>query len=292
MLKSMTGFGKASKEYKDKKIVVEIKSLNSKQSDINIKLPAQYREKEMLLRNEINQSLNRGKIDLSIWIDGAENGKNIQLNEGLIYEYYNQFDKICRTLGRNPDDEQVMQIIMRLPEVFKSETQTIDEEEWDAITAVCKEAIERLNTFRDQEGKVLAGDFIGRIELISKLLTEIEPFENERIVKIRERIMQNLRETLDTKQIDHNRFEQEIILYLEKIDITEEKIRLQNHCAFFLETMEQEEFGGKKLGFIAQEIGREINTIGSKANHVEIQKIVVQMKDELEKIKEQLLNIL
>jgi uncharacterized protein (TIGR00255 family) len=292
MLKSMTGFGKAIKEYKEKKITIEIKSLNSKQSDINIKLPVHFREKELFLRNEINQCLNRGKIDLSVWIDGSENGKNIQFNEPLILEYYRQLDKISKKLGRTLDDEQVLHMIMRLPDVLKTETQTVDENEWDVIFATVQEALVQLNQFRVQEGNVLEQDFIMRIDIISNLLTKIEPFENERIIKIRERINQNLQETIETKQIDNNRLEQEIILYVEKLDITEEKIRLKNHCSYFIETMQKEEFAGKKLGFIAQEIGREINTIGSKANHVEIQKVVVQMKDELEKIKEQLLNIL
>jgi uncharacterized protein (TIGR00255 family) len=292
MLKSMTGFGKAIKEYKEKKITVEIKSLNSKQSDINIKLPVHFREKELLLRNEINQNLNRGKIDLSVWIDGSENGKNIQFNEPLILEYYRQLDKISKKLGRTLDDEQVLHMIMRLPDVLKTETQTVDENEWDVIFETVQEALVQLNQFRLQEGNVLEQDFIMRIDIISNLLTKIEPFENERIIKIRERINQNLQETIETKQIDNNRLEQEIILYVEKLDITEEKIRLKNHCSYFIETMQKEEFAGKKLGFIVQEIGREINTIGSKANHVEIQKVVVQMKDELEKIKEQLLNIL
>jgi uncharacterized protein (TIGR00255 family) len=292
MLKSMTGFGKATKEIKEKKITVEIKSLNSKQSDINIKLPVQFREKELIIRNEINQSLNRGKIDLTVWLDGMENGKNIQFNETLILDYYNQLDKISRKIGRNIDDEQILQLIMRLPDVLKTENQTVDEAEWNAILSTIKDALVLLDQFRIQEGTILEQDFVKRIGLICNLLKEIQPFENERIDKIRERINQNLKETLDTKQIDANRFEQEIILYLEKLDITEEKIRLQNHCDYFLETMKSEEFAGKKLGFIAQEIGREINTIGSKANQVDIQKIVVQMKDELEKIKEQLLNIL
>jgi uncharacterized protein (TIGR00255 family) len=292
MVKSMTGFGKATREYQQKKIIVEVKSLNSKQSDINIKVPAQFREKELALKNEINQKLNRGKIDLTVWLDGSENGKNIQLNEGLIMDYYAQLEKICHKMGRSIDNEQLMQIIMRLPDVLKTESQTVDEDEWAIIVLTAQEALNQLDEFRVQEGKVLEQDFIKRIEIIGQLLLEIKPFEDERVQKIRERINQNLKETIETNQVDQNRLEQEIILYIEKLDITEEKVRLKNHCSYFLDTMKDEEMAGKKLGFIAQEIGREINTIGSKANHVEIQKIVVQMKDELEKIKEQLLNIL
>jgi uncharacterized protein (TIGR00255 family) len=292
MIKSMTGFGKATKEFGEKKVTVEIKSLNSKQSDINIKLPAQYREKELILRNEINQWLNRGKIDLSIWVEGNDNEKNIQLNEALILDYYHQLDKICRQLGRPIQNEDILQTIMRLPEVVKTELKELDENEWNSIYTTVKAALQELNIFRIQEGKALESDFFKRIDLITGLLELIVPYENERITKIRERIVQNLKETIESNQIDQNRFEQEIILYLEKLDITEEKLRLKNHCNYFVETAKNEEYAGKKLGFIAQEIGREINTIGSKANHAEIQKIVVQMKDELEKIKEQLLNIL
>jgi len=288
----MTGFGKASCEFEQKKIIVEVKSLNSKQSDISIKLPVQFREKELVLRNEINLKLNRGKIDLSLWIEGNENGKNIQLNEGMVLDYYNQLEKLYVRLGRDIKNEDVMQIITRFPDVFKSESQTVNEEEWVVVLSTTREALDQLDDFRMQEGKVLEQDFILRTGIIESHLSAITPFEAERVQKIRDRINQNLKETIETNQVDQNRLEQEIILYVEKLDITEEKVRLKNHCSYFLETMKTEEFAGKKLGFIVQEIGREINTIGSKANHVEIQKIVVQMKDELEKIKEQLLNIL
>lgn len=292
MIKSMTGYGKASNEFKDKQIRVEIKSLNSKQSDINIKMPVQYREKEIFLRNEINQFLDRGKIDVSIWIESSENDKNIQLNEPLILEYYNQLINISKKIVSNIENEQILQIIMRLPEVVKTDLKDVDDNEWQAIFKTSLDALKQLDLFRVQEGNVLEKDLSYRINLIMSLLKQIEPFEDERIQKIRDRISQNLKDNLDSNQLDNNRYEQEIILYLEKLDITEEKIRLLNHCSYFLETMVNEEMSGKKLGFISQEIGREINTIGSKANHSEIQKIVVQMKDELEKVKEQLLNIL
>ena len=292
MLKSMTGFGKASSEYKDKKITVEIKSLNSKQSDVNIRMPLQYREKELVLRNEVIQKLNRGKIDLSIWIEGTEADKTVQFNESLIKEYYAQLEKVSKALGQKLENEQVMQLIMRLPDVLKTELKELDENEWATIHKTVLDAILQLVEFRTQEGKVLENDFIKRIDRIIKLLNQLKPFEKERVEKIRERINQNLSEFIDSQDVDKNRFEQEIIYYLEKFDITEEKVRLRNHTAYFLETIGKEELTGKKLGFISQEIGREVNTIGSKANHAEIQRIVVQMKDELEKIKEQLLNIL
>jgi len=288
----MTGFGKATRDYKEKQIRFEIKSLNSKQCDINIKFPVQYREKELQLRNEISQTLDRGKIDVNIWIEGSDNDKNIQLNEQLILEYYNQLIKIGNRIEQNIENEQLLQIIMRLPEVVKTELKDLDEDEWNVIMATGAEAIKQLDLFRIQEGNVLAKDLEDRIKIIESYLQQIQPFEIERIMKIRDRINQNLKENMDSVQIDNNRFEQEIILYLEKLDITEEKIRLRNHCSYFIETMTKEENSGRKLGFISQEIGREINTIGSKANHAEIQKLVVQMKDELEKIKEQLLNIL
>ena len=288
----MTGFGKSTLETKDKKITVEIKSLNSKQSDINIRLPQHYKEKELILRNEINQCLNRGKIDVSVRFDGNDNDKTVQFNELLIKDYYQQLEKISKSIGRNLDDEQVLQLIMRLPDVFKTDIKDIDESEWLLTLDTTKQALAEVDKFRIQEGAVLEKDFIFRINKIEELLNEINPFEGERIEKIRDRINQNFIENMDKSSIDQNRFEQEIILYLEKFDITEEKVRLKHHCTYFLETMKNEDMAGRKLGFITQEIGREINTIGSKANHTQIQKIVVQMKDELEKIKEQLLNIL
>jgi uncharacterized protein (TIGR00255 family) len=288
----MTGFGKASAEYDDKKITIEIKSLNSKQGDINIRMPQHYKEKELVLRNELIQSLNRGKIDLSVWIEGGESDKTIQFNENLIKEYYAQLEKVSKIIKQPIENEQVMQIIMRMPDVLKTEQKELDENEWDIILKTTKEALEQLDIFRVQEGKMLEKDFAKRIERIVGFLNEIKPYEKERIDKVRERINQNLKEFVENQDVDKNRFEQEIIFYLEKFDITEEKVRLRNHTAYFLETMKKEDMPGKKLGFITQEIGREINTVGSKANHAEIQKLVVQMKDELEKIKEQLLNIL
>jgi len=288
----MTGFGKATFESSERKITVEIKSLNSKQSDVSVRLPQHYKEKELILRNEINQVLNRGKIDVNIWFNGNETDKSMQFNEALIKDYYIQLEKISTSIGRKLEDEQVLSLILRLPDVFKTDVKDIEEAEWLAVLETTKQALAEVDKFRIQEGVMLEKDFIYRIEKIAELLKSIEPYESERISKIRERINQNLIDNIDKASIDQNRFEQEIIFYLEKFDITEEKVRLGHHCTYFLDTMKNEEMAGRKLGFITQEIGREINTIGSKANHTQIQKIVVQMKDELEKIKEQLLNIL
>ena len=292
MLKSMTGFGKAVNEFENKKITVEIKSLNSKQADIIAKIPSLYKEKEMELRNMLTKALNRGKIELSVWIDQNETDKNIQLNKSAIKNYYQQLSEVSTSLNRNVDNEQILEIIMRLPDVMKTEVKELNEKEWLSIKQTVINAISEIEKFRIQEGNVLEVDFGQRIKQIENLLAQIEPFAESRIEKVKERIKQNFKENLKEVDADNNRFEQELIYYLEKLDITEEKVRLANHCSYFIETMNEDESQGKKLGFIAQEIGREINTIGSKANHAEIQKIVVQMKDELEKIKEQVLNVL
>ena len=292
MLKSMTGFGKSVNEFENKKITVEIKSLNSKQADINAKIPSLYKEKEMELRNMLTKALNRGKIELSVWIDQNETNKHIQLNKSVIKNYHHQLSEISESLNRNADQEQFLEIIMRLPDVMKAEVRALDEKEWLGIKQTVIDAISEIEKFRMQEGHVLEADFRQRIKQIESLLVQIEPFAESRIEKVKERIKQNFKENLKEIDADNNRFEQELIYYLEKLDITEEKVRLANHCSYFIETMNEDQSQGKKLGFIAQEIGREVNTIGSKANHAEIQKIVVQMKDELEKIKEQVLNVL
>ena len=292
MLKSMTGFGKAVNEFENKKVTIEIKSLNSKQADIIAKIPSLYKEKEMELRNMLTKALNRGKIELSVWIDQNEVEKKIQFNKAVIKNYHLQLSELAESLNRDVSNEPIMDIIMRLPDVMKTEIRELDEKEWLVIKQTVIDAISEIEKFRAQEGKVLGTDFKNRIKQIESLLAQIEPFAESRIEKVKERIKQNFKENLKEIEPDNNRFEQELIYYLEKLDITEEKVRLANHCSYFIETMEDNESQGKKLGFIAQEIGREVNTIGSKANHVEIQKIVVQMKDELEKIKEQVLNVL
>lgn len=288
----MTGFGKAVTEFDNKKITVEIKSLNSKQADINTKIPSLYKEKEIELRNSLSKTLGRGKIELSLWIDQNQAEKNMNLNQAIIKDYYQQLSKVAKSLNRNVDDEQILDIIMRLPDVLKAETKELDENEWTIIKQTINDAVTEIEKFRSQEGHVLEIDFSLRIKTIERLLTQIEPFEKSRINKVKDRIKQNFLENLKEVDADNNRFEQELIYYLEKLDITEEKVRLKNHCSYFIETMNETASQGKKLGFIAQEIGREINTIGSKANNSDIQKIVVQMKDELEKIKEQVLNVL
>lgn len=292
MLKSMTGFGKAVNQFENKKITVEIKSLNSKQADIIAKIPTLYKEKEMELRNMLTKALNRGKIELSVWINQNEAEKNLQLNKSVIKNYYEQLTELAESLNRNVDKEQILDIIMQFPDVMKTEIKELDKNEWLIIKQTVVNALSEIEKFRAQEGKVLESDFGQRIKQIESLLLQIEPFAESRIEKVKERIKQNFKENLKEVDADNNRFEQELIYYLEKLDITEEKVRLAHHCNYFIETMNEKESQGKKLGFIAQEIGREINTIGSKANHSDIQKIVVQMKDELEKIKEQVLNVL
>lgn len=289
MIKSMTGFGKTTVELPDKKITIEIKSLNSKQLDINMRLPNIYREKELVMRNELSNSLNRGKIDVVFYLDLLQSEKNTYINTAVIEEYYNQLFPLAEKLGLL-DKTDFIKNIMPLPNTVKTEIEELDEEEWSVIFDCFKNAIDSLNEFRIQEGSVLKQELLNRIKNIRELLKEIDPFEKQRVIKVRERILEQISE-LKIK-LDENRFEQEMIYYLEKYDITEEKVRLINHLSYFEQTIENEDVAGKKLGFISQEIGREINTLGSKANNSDIQKIVIQMKDELEKIKEQNLNIL
>ncbi|WP_068472380.1 YicC/YloC family endoribonuclease [Saccharicrinis aurantiacus] len=291
MIKSMTGFGKAICELPDKKISIEIKSLNSKQLDVNMRLPNLYRQKDLVLRNELSSQIGRGKVDVGFYIDFHGSEKNAIINAPVIENYYNQIKPISDKLGLS-DNADILKTIMPLPDTVKIEQNELDEEEWKLIFTSFKEALSNINEFRAQEGEVLKIDIIERIENIRSLMLQIEPYETERIEKVRTRILDQLNELKDKITIDQNRFEQEMIYYLEKLDVTEEKVRLTNHLDYFTETVEKEELVGKKLGFIAQEIGREINTMGSKANHAEIQKLVIQMKDELEKIKEQNLNIL
>ncbi len=291
MIQSMTGFGKTILEIKNKTITLEIRSLNSKQLDVSARLPVLYKEKELELRNIISQSLERGKIDISIFIDTIEKEKTPSINQAVVKNYYEQLMQISGELSIENID-QILPVIMRLPDTLKIEKQELDEKEWEQIKTGVMEAIHELISFRKQEGKALQKDIHHHVNQIRKLLDNIGPYEKERIGKIKTRINHNLSEFLATESIDQNRFEQEMIYYLEKFDITEEKVRLRNHCDYFLQTLKLKIPAGKKLGFIAQEMGREINTIGSKANDSDIQKLVVQMKDELEKIKEQLLNVL
>jgi len=291
MIKSMTGFGKAECELATRKISVEIKSLNSKTLDIYTKIPGIYRQKELEIRNEISRTLQRGKIEFILYYEYTDESKATTVNKGVVKNYINQLKSISDELELKSSD-QLLQIAMRLPDTLNIEREEIDESDWAKIQAAIAQAMENVENFRLQEGKHLEEDFISRIEIIEKYKNEITPFEEARTLKIKEKIKESLRKTIDEKDIDKNRLEQEIIYYLEKLDITEEKVRLTNHCKYFKEVLNDPEPSGKKLGFITQEIGREINTIGSKANDYDIQKIVVLMKDELEKIKEQGLNIL
>ena len=286
----MTGYGLSFAETPGKKITVELRSLNSRQIDINTKIPWYYREKEIEIRSKISQDLVRGKADLAIFVDAIDDQNLPSLNKAAIKSYYNQLIDVAGELYIE-NRKELLSIIMRLPETLKTDKQTISEEEWELIAELLDKAIRELNEFRVEEGKSIEKDLRERISLIESYLDEILPYEEERIIKIREKINNSLKQ-LGNENIDQNRFEQEVLYYLEKLDINEEKVRLKKHCEYFIQTVESENTNGKKLGFITQEIGREINTLGSKANDVRIQKIVVMMKDELEKIKEQLLNVL
>lgn len=286
----MTGYGKTVTEFNGKKITVEIKSLNSKQADVYVKTPLIYREKETEIRNETIKKLERGKIEFSIYIENNGNNKNITINKELFAEYYEQLKKIKDELfpNQNPDWTS---IITQLPETLSQKNEELDEQEWKTIHNAIINTIDLLDNYRTIEGNTLENEIISHVTKIEELHLQVTNYEKERIETIKNRISQNLNDVIGNEGFDKNRFEQELIYYLEKIDITEERVRLTNNCKYFKETC-SENNPGKKLGFIAQEIGREINTLGSKANHSEIQKIVVQMKDELEKVKEQLLNIL
>lgn len=288
----MTGFGKATLELENKKVSIEIKSLNSKQLDINTRIPNLYKEKDLVLRNEIKNQLERGKVELSVFIESVGTDKETKINKPIVEAYYQQLTELSSELGIPMDKEPILQTIVKLPDALKTEHQELDEEEWNQIFAGFKSAVADLNSFRKQEGEALQVDIFERIANIEKLLEEVPQYESKRIETVKTRINDNLKEFVEKQNVDKNRFEQEIIYYLEKLDITEEKVRLANHCKYFIETADNGNSIGKKLGFIAQEIGREINTLGSKANDSDIQKIVIQMKDELEKIKEQLLNVL
>ena len=291
MIQSMTGFGKATCEYGNKKIVVEIKSLNSKQLDVSTRISGLYREKDIEIRNELSQKLERGKIDLSLYVDNSGKESVTQINQSVIEAYYEQI----RTLSQNLDIEvpsNWFEVLLRLPDTMKTETVEMDNNEWGEIKKAIALAIDQLTEFRIQEGKSLEGVFNTKIAHIVQLLEETAPYEMERVEKIKARLEENLQALSDKIDYDKNRLEQELIFYIEKLDVNEEKVRLRNHLDYFIETMQHEKSPGKKLGFIAQEIGREINTLGSKSNQSEMQKIVVLMKDDLEQIKEQVLNVL
>jgi uncharacterized protein (TIGR00255 family) len=290
-MRSMTGYGKGVCELGDKVVTIEVKSLNSKQLDIYSRIPSIYREKDLDMRNIISQRLQRGKIEINMVIEITDLKSNGKLNVSVIKDYYRQLKEIGTELDIEYNDS-VLQVIMRLPDSLKTDKEELNPEEWYKVEKALNDAINAVDQFRLQEGKALKGDMLSKVILIEKCLERIEPYEQERVDVIKQRLHKGLKEVMEVEKIDTNRLEQELIYFLEKLDINEEKVRLKNHCSFFREVCESKESSGKKLGFIAQEMGREINTIGSKANHTEIQRQVVMMKDELEKIKEQSLNIL
>ncbi len=291
MLLSMTGFGKATTELTDKKIVVEIKSLNSKQLDLSARIPNAYKEKEIELRNTIARVLERGKVEVNIYTENVGKVVSTQINQNVLEAYYQQIKQSATQLGVAEPGESLFNILLRMPDVMKSETQEVSDAEWEALNSSVKQAIVQLIEFRLQEGEMLEDLFRSKIANIARLLNEVEQYETERVEKIRLRIEEALQK-IGEKDYDKNRLEQEMIYYIEKLDVNEEKNRLNNHLQYFIETMEGKSGQGKKLGFILQEIGREINTLGSKSNHAEMQKIVVQMKDDLEQMKEQILNVM
>ena len=288
------GYGKATVELPDKKINVEIKSLNSKAMDLSARIAPLYREKEMEIRNEISRKLERGKVDFSLWIEKKESAESATpINQTLVEGYYKQICAISENLGIPvPDATDWFATLLRMPDVMtKNDTQELSEEEWAVVYSAVEKAVGALVDFRKQEGAALEKKFREKISNISHLLETIAPYEKERVAKVKERITDALEKTLSV-DYDKNRLEQELIYYIEKLDVNEEKQRLGNHLKYFINTLETGTGQGKKLGFIAQEMGREINTLGSKSNHAEMQKIVVQMKDELEQIKEQVLNVM
>ena len=286
----MTGFGKANGTFQNKKITVELKSLNSKNLDVFVRMPADYKSYEIDLRKQLAKSLDRGKVECNILIENTGEDTSVSINKSLIKNYFAELNTIADDLQISKSE--MLPTLMKMPDVLTPKQQDVSEDEWEAVLEIVKIAIEKLQNFRLKEGAFLQKEFTERINEIQKAFNEIPKYETERIEGIKNRIENNLLEFVGGDKIDKNRFEQELIYYIEKIDIAEEKHRLQNNLDFFLETLNENKSQGKKLGFIVQEIGREINTLGSKSYHSEMQKLVVKMKDELEKIKEQILNTL
>lgn len=285
MIQSMTGFGKSVSQLPSKKITVEIKSLNSKNLDLNARIPSQYREKELLLRNKVSKALNRGKVDFSVFVEITGEETTAAVNPAVVRRYMEQLREIVQG-----DETELLKMAVRMPDALKTERDEIDEKEFKAIEAAVEEALTEINDFRSSEGKALEDELVQRAKNIQQLLQEVIAIDPDRIAAVRERLLKGIADLKEN--VDENRFEQELVYYIEKFDITEEKVRLENHMDYFLKTLSSADSNGKKLAFISQEMGREINTIGSKSNHAPMQQLVVQMKDELEKIKEQLLNVL
>ncbi|OUD36990.1 YicC/YloC family endoribonuclease [Flavobacterium sp. FPG59] len=286
MIQSMTGFGKATLQLPTKKITVEVKSLNSKGLDLNVRMPSLYREMELGLRNQIALKLERGKVDFSVFIESTAEQTSTKVNVPIVKAYMDQLKEICN----EGYETELMKMAIRMPDAMKIEREEIDENDWIQIQTVIEEALQNILNFRRDEGMSLEKEFQLRIGNIRQYMTEALALDPERVQAIKDRLQTAIAEL--KVNVDENRFEQELIYYLEKLDITEEKVRLTNHLDYFLETINGTEANGRKLGFITQEMGREINTMGSKSNHAQMQKLVVQMKDELEKIKEQVLNVL
>ncbi len=291
MLLSMTGYGRAKLPYREKVISVEIRSLNSKYTDLRIKYPQNYREKEVELRKMVSNYAQRGKIDITIEVKSEQGDEAFGLNKALFRKYFQELDGLASELGLPKGD--MMQAILRIPNVISTDGEMIDEQEWKTLMDTMNEALKNFGQYREDEGKAMETDLRSRIANIMEFLGQLDPHEAERVTRLRQRLNQNLEEYLGKEKIDENRFEQEILFYLEKIDITEEKVRLEQHCKYFLEQLDKKvPSKGRKLNFISQEMGREINTMGAKAYSANIQRLVVGMKDELEKIKEQVANSL
>jgi uncharacterized protein (TIGR00255 family) len=285
MIQSMTGYGKHVIQLPTKKITVEIKSLNSKSLDLNARVPSSYRAKELQIRNMLAKSLTRGKVDFNLFIEMTGEATTAKVNEAVVKEYISQLKSVV-----DGDETELLKMAIRMPDALKTERDEIDDNEFAEILTAVNVALQEINTYRSDEGDVLKQDFLERVDTIEKLLTDVLAIDASRIDNVKERLRSAVSELKE--KVDENRFEQELIYYLEKYDITEEKVRLQNHLNYFREAINSDDSNGKKLGFITQEIGREINTIGSKSNFAPMQQLVVQMKDELEKIKEQALNVL
>ncbi|MFI3301566.1 MAG: YicC/YloC family endoribonuclease [Rikenellaceae bacterium] len=291
MIRSMTGFGRAEVTLATKKITIEIRTLNSKQIDLSLKMPSAYRAVEAEVRNIITKGVQRGKTDVYISVAQNSAESSTKINKPIFAEYYKQIMEACKDAGVEGDVESsTIAAVLRMPEVIATQSEDVSDEEFAAVVEGVKSAIAHLNEFREQEGAILIADLLRRVSLIEEYKEAVVPFEQARIEVVKERIRENIEK--HNIAVDNNRFEAEMIFYVEKLDITEEKVRLNNHCNYFREVAAEEEGAGRKLGFITQEMGREINTMGSKANNSDIQRLVVQMKDELEKIKEQVLNIL
>ncbi len=291
MLLSMTGYGRAHGSFGEKTITVEVRALNSKMTDIKLRLPADFKEKEVELRKIVSDHAERGKIDVVVEVQNADGAASVSLNEALFRGYHRELTRLTSELGIGQTD--LLQAILRIPNVVSAASGEVDEDEWEAVCETVNRALDSFRHFREQEGKALEADLRLRVANILLLLADVTPFEKDRFERMRERLRNNMEEAVGKESLDSNRFEQEILYYLEKMDVTEEKVRLEQHCKYFLEQMgNPKQSAGRSLGFISQEMGREINTLGAKAYDADIQRFIVQMKDELEKIKEQLANVL